>query len=134
LRWAKAAGAMGPSPVVVLDVCRQNLAQVSLVDDQHAVGEFGSQSTDEPFREAVRPWAARRNSDHSDANIGQDSIEGCGELAGAVPDEEPELAHALTQVHHQVADLPRPGSWSFPADAPIVCRLPARRIHRSGSE
>jgi hypothetical protein len=29
--------------------------QVSLTEDQHAVGEFGSQGAHEPFGETVRP-------------------------------------------------------------------------------
>jgi hypothetical protein len=48
---------------------------VSLAEDQHAVGEFGSQGADEPFGETVRPGASRGNLDRLDAHIGQDGIE-----------------------------------------------------------
>ena len=43
--------------------------------------------------------------DHADAGIGQDRIKRHCELAGAVPDEEPELGDTLTEIDHQVADL-----------------------------
>jgi transposase-like protein len=36
---------------------------VSLTEDQHAVGEFGSEGADESFGEAVRSWAVWRNLD-----------------------------------------------------------------------
>jgi hypothetical protein len=48
---------------------------VPLIEDQDTVGEFGSDSAHEPFGEAVRPQATRRNPDHADAHIGQDSVE-----------------------------------------------------------
>jgi hypothetical protein len=54
VRWAKLAGAVGSSSVVVANVFREHGTQVPLVDDQHAVGEFGSEGADEPFGEAVR--------------------------------------------------------------------------------
>ena len=37
-----------------------------LAEDQHSIGEFGPESTDEPFNDTVRPWATRRNPDHAD--------------------------------------------------------------------
>jgi hypothetical protein len=55
--WAKVAGVVGSSTVVVANVLREHDTQVSLAEDQHAVGEFGSESVDEPFGEAVRPRA-----------------------------------------------------------------------------
>ncbi|MDQ3886912.1 MAG: hypothetical protein M3308_07895 [Actinomycetota bacterium] len=77
--WAKVAGAVRSSLVVVPDGCREHSMQVPLVEDKHVVGEFGSQGADESFGETVHPGAARRGPDHADATIGQDSIEGCGE-------------------------------------------------------
>ena len=43
------------STVVVANVFREHDTQVSLAEDQHAVGEFGSQGADEPFGETVGP-------------------------------------------------------------------------------
>jgi hypothetical protein len=53
--WAKVEGAVGSSTVVVADVFGEYDTQVSLAEDQHAVGEFGSQGADEPFGETVGP-------------------------------------------------------------------------------
>lgn len=70
--WVKVAGAVGSSVVVVANIFGEYCTQVALVDDQHAVGQFGSQGADKPFGEAVRSWAPWRNSDYLDAHIGQD--------------------------------------------------------------
>jgi hypothetical protein len=64
-----------PSTVVVANVGCEHDTQVPLTEDQHAVGEFGSQGADESFGEAVRSWAAWRNPDHGDAGVGEDSVE-----------------------------------------------------------
>ncbi len=65
--WAKVAGTVGPSTVVVQNVFREYHTQLPLAEDQHAVGEFGSQGADDSFGKTVRPGATRRNSDHADA-------------------------------------------------------------------
>ena len=39
--WAKVAGAVGSSTVVVVNVVREHYTQVPLAEDQHSVGEFG---------------------------------------------------------------------------------------------
>jgi hypothetical protein len=73
--WAKVASAMWPSTVVVANVFREHHTQVSLAEDQHTVGEFGSEGAYESFGEAVRSWAAWRNLDHGDAGVGEDGVE-----------------------------------------------------------
>ena len=93
----KFAGAVGSSAVVVPNVVREYHTQVPLAEDQHAVGEFGSDSAHEPFGETVRPRATRRNPDHVDAHIGQDSVERRGELTGPVSDEDPELGEVIAE-------------------------------------
>jgi hypothetical protein len=70
-----------------------------------AIGEFSSQGADEPFGKAVRLWATWGNSDHLDAHIGENSVERGGELAGPVAHEESKLGDAITQIHHEVAEL-----------------------------
>jgi hypothetical protein len=50
----KVAGAMGSSVVVAANIFCEYCSQAVLVDDQHAVGEFGSEGADEPLSEAVR--------------------------------------------------------------------------------
>src|SRR5437764_15232703 len=59
----KFAGAVGSSTVVVPNVDCEHHTQVPLVEDQHAVSEFGSDSADEPFGETVRLRTPGRNSD-----------------------------------------------------------------------
>jgi hypothetical protein len=46
---------MWPSTVVVANVFREHHTQVSLTEDQRAVGEFGSAGAHEPFGETVGP-------------------------------------------------------------------------------
>jgi hypothetical protein len=75
LRWAKVTGAVRPSTVAVPNVFHEHSTQVPLVDDQHTVGGFGSEGSDEPLGEAVRLRTPRWNPDHLDAHIGEDSVE-----------------------------------------------------------
>ena len=103
----KFAGAVWASTVVVLDVFWEYHTQVPLTEDQHLVGEFGSDGADEPFGETVRPRTTRRNPDGPDADVSKDSIKGRGELTGPISDEEPELSDAIAKIHYQVADLLR---------------------------
>ena len=105
LGWAKITGTVRPSTVVVANVFPEHYPQMPLTEDQHTVGEFGSDSADEPFGETIRSRATTRNPDHLDAHIGQDSIERRGKLAGPIADEEAEFSDAIAEIHHQVADL-----------------------------
>lgn len=71
----------------------------------------------------------------SKACVGQDRVEGRCELAGAVADEEPELADAVIEIHHEVADLlGRPSAIGVrgqsPAGAQTWWALPVRRTRR----
>jgi hypothetical protein len=52
--WAKLAGTVRPSTVVVPDVLGEHRLQMALVEDQHAVGELGSGCEHEPLGIAVR--------------------------------------------------------------------------------
>jgi hypothetical protein len=67
-------GSVGSSAVVVSDVGPEYHTHVPLIEDQHAVGEFGSEGADESFGETVRPGAPRRNSVHADSVLFQDGI------------------------------------------------------------
>ena len=74
-------------------------------EDQHAIGEFGSDCSDEPFGVAVGLWAAGRDLDDPDPNVGEHSIEGGRELSGSVADEEPEVGAPVFEVGDEVAGL-----------------------------
>jgi hypothetical protein len=96
---------MWPPAVVVGAVLGEDGLKVPLTEDQDAVGEFGSGGQDEAFGEAVRSRASGRDLHRVDPSAGQDGIEGGGELASAVSDEEPEGGGAVVEVHQQVAGL-----------------------------
>src|SRR6188472_1484951 len=76
-----------------------------LAEDQHPVGDLGPGGEHEPFRVCVRSWASGRDLHGLDTGVGQDWVKWCGELPGAVADQEPEVRGAITQVHQEVADL-----------------------------
>jgi hypothetical protein len=78
LWWVEFAGTVWPLTVVMVNVLRERQTRVSLTEDQHAVGQFGSEGAEEPFGDTVRPRAARRNPDQLDAHIGENGVEGCG--------------------------------------------------------
>jgi hypothetical protein len=104
-RWAEFPGTVRPSTVVVLDVFGEHGVQMSLVQDQYAVGEFGSGGEYEPFGVAVCSGAARRDLGRRDAHVSQNGVEGGRELASPVADKKPELADPVTEIHREVADL-----------------------------
>jgi hypothetical protein len=93
-------------PVIVPGVLGQDLAEMSLAEDQHVVKALAAQRAHEPFRVGVRPRRPGWRPDHSRAVTGEDVVERGGELAVPVADEEPELPSALAEVDHEVAGLP----------------------------
>jgi hypothetical protein len=95
---------MWPPAVVVGAVFGEDGPQVPFAEDQDAVGEFGSGGQDEAFGVAVRPGTSGWDLDGVDAAAGKDGVEGGGELAGAVGDEEPEAGGAVAEIHEQVAE------------------------------
>src|SRR5271167_4917569 len=56
-------------------------------------------------QKTVRARAAGRDFHGLDTSIGQDCVKRLGELPGPVADQEPEARGAITQIHHEVADL-----------------------------
>jgi len=78
---------------------------VALGEDQHAVGELGSDGADDPFGVAVGLRTSGRDLDDPDAGIDEDGVESCSELACAVADQEPELGCVVTEVAYEVAGL-----------------------------
>src|SRR5689334_14801687 len=107
---------MGTPSVVVMGVPIECATQMPFPEDEHAIGDLAADGADEPFRIGVGSWAARRDFAHGDASVGQDSVEGGGELPGPVTDHDLELVCLLTQVHEQVSGvLTEPRSTSIPA-------------------
>jgi hypothetical protein len=50
-------------------------------------------------------WAAGRDLHHLDPRTGEHRVEGGGELPCAIPDQEPEVADTLAEVHQQIPRL-----------------------------
>jgi hypothetical protein len=48
-------GPVRPSTIVVPNIFRDHYTQMPLIEDQYAVGEYGSDRTHEPFSETVHP-------------------------------------------------------------------------------
>jgi hypothetical protein len=99
------------SAVVVTDVLVECSAEVSFADDEQAVGDLAAYGADESLRVCVGLRAARRVLADRDAGVGEHGVEGVGELARSVPDEDLELVGASFEVHEQVSGLlggPRP--------------------------
>jgi hypothetical protein len=78
---------------------------VSPVDDQEAAEEFAADRPDEAFGDRVRSRLPHRRPDDSDVDGGEDGIEGDGELAIAISDEEPEAGIGVVETDEQVAGL-----------------------------
>ena len=76
--------------VVVLDVLPQDCGEVALSGDQEVVEAFAPQGADEAFRDRVRPRCSYRGADDADGGAGEDRVEGGGELAVSVADQESE--------------------------------------------
>jgi hypothetical protein len=110
-RGELAEATVRPAGVVVLQVLGQHLAEMVLIDDQQPVEKLTAQGADDPFADRVRSGRLRRAAENPDAFRGEHGVEGAGELARAVPDQELDSGHALAEVHQEVAGcLCRPGA------------------------
>lgn len=61
-------------------------SQVRLVVDQHPIGALSPYGAYPPLGVAVRPWRLWRSLRDRDALVGENLIEGAGELGVTVPD------------------------------------------------
>jgi hypothetical protein len=59
---------------------------MALVEDEHAVQQFTAQGADDPFAVCVRFRGLRWILDGALSGVGEDRVEGLGELAAAVGD------------------------------------------------
>ena len=114
-------GAVWPVVVVVLGVLGQHGCGMPLVDDQEAVEEFAADRPDEAFGGRIGPRCPHRRLDDPDVDGGEDGVEGGGEPAVSVSDEEPEAAVGVIEVHQQIAgELGEPGAGRMGGDAEDV--------------
>ena len=91
--------------VVVLDELAQHYREVARSGDQQVVEAFAAQRADEAFGDRVGPRRPDWGADDADVGAGEHGVEGGGELAVPVADQEPELLGAVAEVHEQVAGL-----------------------------
>ena len=131
LRWSGAGlsgcelaeGTVRPGGVVMPQVLGQHPAQVVLIDDQQPIEEFPAQGADDPFADRVRSGRLRRAGENPDACRREDGVEGAGELACAIPDQELDCIRACAEVHQEVAGcLCRPRAVRVRGDAGQVRR------------
>ena len=80
------AAAMGSSSVVVGFVLGEDQPQMWFTEDQHPVGHLRPGGEHEPFGIGVRARAPGQDLHGLDAGVGQDRVEGSGELPGPVAD------------------------------------------------
>ena len=114
-------GAVWPMAVVMAFELAEYGCSVSSIDDQEAVEEFAADRSDEALGDRVRPWCPHRRLNDPYLDRGEDRVEGSGELAVAVADEEPEALVGVVEVHEQVARLLcEPGSGRMGGDAQDV--------------
>jgi hypothetical protein len=75
---------------VVMDhVGAEDAFEVTAAEDQQPVETLAADGADEALRVGVAFWRADRSVDDSDAFAAEDVVEGSGELAVAVVDQEP---------------------------------------------
>lgn len=107
---SKVNRAVGSSAVVVDGVLLQHDAQMSFPGNEHPVGAFGPRGEDPALREGIRSWALGRDLERFDAFAGEYRVEGVGELAVAVADQEAQLVGPLPEISDEIAgQLRRPG-------------------------
>ena len=101
----------------------QDPCGMALVDDQDAVEEFAADGADEAFGDRVRPRRSHRCSDDRGVDGGEHGVEGGGELAVAVADQEPEAPVDVVEVDNRLR-----ASWV--SHAPVGCAVTRRMCTR----
>ena len=100
-------GLVLPVAVVVAGVPSQHPPQVLFVVDQHPVGALGPYGAHPPLGIAIGPRRPRRTLHDLHALADEGIVEHAGELGVTVPDEEPEGADPVWEVHEQVGPAGR---------------------------
>ena len=119
LSWCELAkGPVRPRGVVVPHVLDQHPAQMVLIDDQQPVQELAAQGADDPFADGAGSGRLRWDQENPDAFRGEYGVEGVGELACAVPDQELDWSRACADVRQDVTRCScRPCAVGFRGDA-----------------
>src|SRR5438105_11867515 len=89
--WSLIECAVWPMSVVVRDVGIQDRGQVSVADDEDAVGAFAADGADPAFGESVRAGCSYRCADDRDLFGSDDSVKAGDELGVSIADQETQL-------------------------------------------
>ena len=101
-----------PVGVEVRHVLGQHPPKLASVEDQHPIQQLTADGGDPSFSDCVRPGCSRRGGQDPDGVAGKHSIEDAGELAIAIPDQEPEPSRAVAEIHQQIPGLLGNPAWS----------------------
>jgi hypothetical protein len=96
---------LAAQPILLLDVLAQHYREVAPSGDQQVVEAFAAQGADEAFGDRVRARCPHWGAEDADVGAGEHRVEGGGELAVPVTDQEPKLLGSVAEVHQQVAGL-----------------------------
>src|SRR4051794_37578478 len=81
------------------------LLEVPRSGDQEVIEAFAAQRADEGFGDRVGPRCPHGAAQDADVGAGEYRVEGGGELAVPVAEQEPELLGLVAEVDEQVAGL-----------------------------
>ena len=80
---------MRPVCVVVLEVLLQHRGDVVPSDEEKVIEAFAAEGADPTLSDRVRPSCLGRCADDPDVRVGEHGVEGGGERAVSVADQEP---------------------------------------------
>jgi hypothetical protein len=98
-------GAVGAMVVKVRHVVGQHCREMAAINDQYPVQQFAADSPNPSFGDRVRLGCSHRRAQDANTLAGEYGIKNAGELAVAVPNQEPELSRTVAEVHDKVACL-----------------------------
>src|SRR6266536_3092463 len=118
----KVDAAVWAGGVVVVDVCGQDPLEVASVEDQDPVQALGPDGAYPALRVGVGFRRPRWGLERLDTGCGEHRAERRGELAVAIPNEQPEPIRALVEAHQQIpGGLGDPRAGGVGGDSGQVC-------------
>ena len=104
-RGGCAQGAVWPVQIVMGPVLAQDPPQMILVPDESTVQELTAASPGPAFSDRVHPRRPDVAAHGPDAGVGEDGVEGGGEVRSAVADHKLDPISLFTEVHEQIPGL-----------------------------
>ena len=90
---------LAAQPILLLDVLLKHYCEVARSGDQQVVEAFAPQGADEALYDRVRSRCPDRGADGTDVGASEHRVEGGGELAVPVADQELKLFGAVAKVY-----------------------------------